>query len=96
MKKSKLYSGVANKITTAFKICYALSQGIVSCKPEHDSAGNKKITGVKKKKVESVRGSGYRINRYALENPQALSLSHPPSSVVFCCTKSLAYSLVVF
>lgn len=37
-------------MTTGFKICYALSQGIVSCKPEHDSAGNKKITGVKKKK----------------------------------------------
>lgn len=51
MKNSKLYSDVTDKITMDFKLCYALPQGIVSCKPAHETVDNKKLTGVKKKKV---------------------------------------------
>lgn len=72
-----------------FKLCYALPQGIVSCKPAHETADNKKITVVKMK-YGSVIGSGYGIKKNAVENLPAPSLFHPSSSVVLCCVESLA------
>lgn len=44
---------VTDEINMGFKLCYAFSQGIVCCNPAHETADNKKITGVNKK-YESV------------------------------------------